>query len=80
MVEKLVKVGSTDGDRTVAKIVQLASQYSSSIKLVKENAAANAKSIMGVMSIGVYEGEDFKIVADGSDETAAAEAFYDYLK
>ncbi len=80
MVEKLVKVGSTDGDRTVAKIVQLASQYSSSIKLVKENAAANAKSIMGVMSIGVYEGEDFKIVADGSDETDAAEAFYDYLK
>lgn len=80
MVEKLVKVGSTDGDRTVAKIVQLASKYTSSIKLVKDNTAANAKSIMGVMSIGVYAGESFKIIADGNDEAAAAEDFYNYLK
>lgn len=80
MVEKLVKIGSTDGDRTVAKIVQLASKYSSSIKLAKDNAAANAKSIMGVMSIGIAKGEAFKIIADGTDEAEAAEAFYNYLK
>lgn len=80
MTEKFVTVGSTDGDRTVAKIVQLASKYKSSIKLIKNEAAANAKSIMGVMSIGVYEGESFKIVTDGEDEAVACEAFYDYLK
>ncbi|MCD8090562.1 MAG: HPr family phosphocarrier protein [Clostridiales bacterium] len=80
MVEKLVKVGITDGDRTVAKIVQLASNYKSKVMLVKGGMTANAKSIMGVMAIGVYEGEDFKIVTEGTDEASAAEAFYDYLK
>ncbi len=80
MVEKLVKIAGSDGDRTVANIVSLASKFSSSIKLVKDNATANAKSIMGVMSIGVYEGETFKIVAEGDDEAAAADAFYNYLK
>ena len=80
MTEKFVTVGSTDGDRTVAKIVQLASKYKSSIKLIKNEATANAKSIMGVMSIGVYEGESFKIVTDGEDEDVACKAFYDYLK
>lgn len=80
MTEKFVTVGSTDGDRTVANIVQLASRYKSNIKLVKDQAAANAKSIMGVMSIGVYEGENFKIVTEGEDEALAANAFYEYLK
>ncbi|MCC8097336.1 MAG: HPr family phosphocarrier protein [Eubacterium sp.] len=80
MVEKLVKVGITDDDRTVAKIVQLASNYKSKIMLVKDDMAANARSIMGVMAIGVYEGENFKITAEGTDEESAAEAFYEYLK
>ncbi|MCD7905300.1 MAG: HPr family phosphocarrier protein [Clostridiales bacterium] len=80
MVEKLVKVGITDGDRTVAKIVQLASNYKSKVMLEKNNMAANAKSIMGIMAIGVYEGESFKIAAKGPDEEKAAEAFYEYLK
>ncbi len=80
MVEKLVKVGITDGERTVAKIVQLAGNYKSKIMLTKNGMTANAKSIMGVMAIGVYEGENFKISADGPDEESAAEAFYDYLK
>ena len=80
MVEKSVKVATIDRDRSVANIVSLASKFQSSIKLVKENAVANAKSIMGVMSIGVYEGETFKIVAEGDDEAAAVDAFYNYLK
>ncbi len=80
MVEKKVTVGSTDGERTVANIVQLASKYKSSIRLVKNDMSANAKSIMGVMSIGVYEGESFSIVAEGEDEDMAANAFYEHLK
>ncbi len=80
MVEKVVKVGNINEDRTIARIVQLASEYTSSVKLVKNNAEANAKSIMGVMSIGVYEGESFKVKAVGADEDAACEAIVDFLK
>lgn len=57
--------------RPVAVLVQVANQYSSSIYVESGNKKVNAKSIMGMMSLGLDNGETLTVVADGSDESAA---------
>ena len=57
--------------RPVAVLVQVANQYSSSIYVESGNKKVNAKSIMGMMSLGLDNGETLTVVADGSDESVA---------
>ena len=57
--------------RPVAVLVQVANQYNSSIYVESGNKKVNAKSIMGMMSLGLDNGETLTVVADGSDESAA---------
>jgi phosphocarrier protein len=57
--------------RAAAKLVQLSSQFSSSISLRKEDEEANAKSIMEVLMLAGSKNTRLKIVADGSDEEVA---------
>ena len=60
--------------RTAALFVQTASKFQSIIKIQKDNKEANAKSIMGIISLGVLEGSAITITAEGADEdTAIAE-------
>jgi len=54
--------------------VQVASRYSSLIFVEKGNKKINAKSIMGVLSLGVKQGEKIFIFANGKDEDEAIEA------
>ena len=66
--------------RPIAMLVQVASQYDSSIYLqVGEGKKVNAKSIMGMMSLGLNAGEKVTVVADGSDEVPAMEEIENYL-
>jgi catabolite repression HPr-like protein len=58
----------------------MASKYSSTVYIVSGNKKVNAKSIMGVMGIGIRNGEMITIVTEGSDEVAAAEDIERYLK
>ena len=60
-------------------LVQVASQFDSSIYIEAENKKVNAKSIMGMMSLGLLEGEEVTVVADGADETEAMEKIEKYL-
>ena len=57
--------------RPVAVFVQVASQYESSVYVEVDGKKVNAKSIMGMMSLGLDNGETLTVVADGSDESAA---------
>ena len=57
--------------RPVAVFVQVASQYESTIYVEVDDKKVNAKSIMGMMSLGLDNGETLTVVADGSDESAA---------
>ena len=67
------------GAGPVALFVQVASQYDSSVYVEYENKKVNAKSLMGMMSLGIDTGEHVKISADGSDADAAVEAIEKYL-
>ena len=57
--------------RPVALLVQVASQYGSEIYVESENKKVNAKSIMGMMTLGLYAGETVTVSANGEDEEEA---------
>ena len=65
--------------RPVALLVQVASQFDSSIYIEYGEKRVNAKSIMGMMSLGLDIGEKVTVVVDGSDEGAALEGIDNYL-
>ena len=65
--------------RPVAEIVQTASQYESTIFLISGNKKINAKSIMGMMSLGLHNDEEICIEADGTDEEQAVDAVVKYV-
>ena len=73
MVQKSMEVQLDNGleARPVAVFVQGASQYESTIYVEVDDKKVNAKSIMGMMSLGLDNGETLTVVADGSDESAA---------
>ncbi|MCI8418702.1 MAG: HPr family phosphocarrier protein [Lachnospiraceae bacterium] len=65
--------------RPVALLVQVASQYESSIYVESNEKKVNAKSIMGMMTLGLSAGEEVVVSADGSDEREAIENIEKYL-
>ena len=82
MVDKESEIKLAGGleARPVAMLVQVASQYESSVYIqTGENKRVNAKSIMGMMSLGLNAGEKVIVEADGSDEDAAINHIEKYL-
>ena len=65
--------------RPVALLVQVASQYDSDIYIESDNRNINAKSIMGMMALGLVPGENVIISANGVDEARAMEGIEAYL-
>ena len=65
--------------RPVAMLVQVASQHDSTVYLESEGKKVNAKSIMGMMSLGLDSGEMVTVIADGPDEEVAVEDIAKYL-
>ncbi len=65
--------------RPVALLVQVASQYDSDIYIESDNKCINAKSIMGMMALGLVPGENVVISANGADEASAMEGIEAYL-
>ncbi len=74
-----VRISSNLETRPIAMLVQVASQYRSSIYLERENRHVNAKSIMGMMTLGIDSGEEVTITAEGEDEQDALEGLRRYL-
>ena len=81
MTRKTIRIELASGleARPVAMLVQIASQFESSIYVENEGARFNAKSIMGMMSLGIAEGEQVTIIADGADEENAVADIEQYL-
>ena len=81
MIKKPVKVNLNIGleARPVAQLVQLANQYKCEIHMEVENKKVNAKSIMGMMTLGLDNGEELTISANGEDEKEAIECIGNYL-
>ncbi len=55
-----------------ALLVQAASKYAAKVYVEQDNKQINAKSIMGVMTLKIVDGETFLVVTEGSDEKEAS--------
>ncbi len=82
MISETVKVNLV-GDaeaRPVAVLVQKASQFDSKVYVISEDKKINAKSIMGMMSLGLTQDAEVTIAAEGGDEKKAVESLTQYLQ
>ena len=59
--------------RPATFFIQKANEYKSSIWVEKDDRKVNAKSLLGVLSLGIVGGTAIKIIVDGSDENIAME-------
>lgn len=73
MLKKAVKIQLKNGleARPVAVLVQVASQHESTVYIESNGKKVNAKSIMGMMTLGLASGEEVVVIADGKDEEEA---------
>jgi phosphocarrier protein len=76
MTEKIITVANRAGvhARPSALLVQTTKNFSSNIFLERNNDRINAKSIMGIITLGASFGTELKIIAEGEDEVAAVDA------
>lgn len=81
MVSKTVLFNCDDAlqMKAVAVLIQKASTFRSSVYLTKGERRANAKSLLGVMSLGIENAMELKVTAEGSDETEALDTITSYL-
>ena len=66
--------------RPASKFVQIANNYRCEIYIEKDNTKVNAKSIMGVMTLGASKGTKITIIADGLEEEKALKALSDLIE
>ncbi|MBR9936509.1 HPr family phosphocarrier protein [Oscillospiraceae bacterium Marseille-Q3528] len=74
-----IEIASGLEARPVAMLVQVASQYDSEIYIMRDNKKVNAKSIMGMMTLGLDMGDSIEVSTNGTDEEKAMEAIVEYL-
>ena len=81
MISKKVVINIPTGleARPIALLVQVASQYESNVYVECEDKKVNAKSIMGMMSLGLPAGEEVTVTIDGTDEELAMQNIEKYL-
>ena len=60
--------------RPATYFIQKANEFKSGIWVEKEERRVNAKSLLGVLSLGIVKGTAITVIADGADETEAVEA------
>ncbi len=81
MITKKMKIEIPAGldPSTIAMFIQIASQYESSVYVEVNEKKINAKSIMGMMTLGLKQGEDFSLYASGVDENEVVEHIGRYI-
>lgn len=81
MIKKALTVKRSNGleARPIALLVQEASQYRSEVYILVDNKKINAKSIMGMMSLNLNNGDSLTVVTDGMDEEDAAKGIETFL-
>ncbi len=81
MISKSITISIPSGleARPVALLVQVASRFESKITIESGDKTVNAKSIMGMMTLGLAAGEKVTVNADGADEESAVAEIEKYL-
>lgn len=82
MISETVKVNlAADAEaRPVAVLVQKASQFESKVYIQAGDKKINAKSIMGMMSLGLAQDTEVVVYAEGEDAQAAVDELVAYLQ
>ncbi|QWB96665.1 HPr family phosphocarrier protein [Mycoplasmatota bacterium] len=65
--------------RPATRLVNLAMSFQSEVELQAMGKTVNLKSIMGLMSLGIYKGEEVTIKAEGEDEEKAIALLSDFM-
>lgn len=81
MIKKTITINMSTGleARPVAQLVQVASQFDSDIHVEVGKKKVNAKSIMGMMTLGLDVGEEITVSITGDDEEAAMSSIVKFL-
>lgn len=66
--------------RPATFFIQKANEFRSFIWIEKEERRVNAKSLLGILSLGIIGGTQIKIIADGADEQAAVNALVELVE
>ncbi len=82
MFSKEVTVNNQVGlhARPATFFIQRANEFKSSIWIEKEARKVNAKSLLGVLSLGITKGTQINILADGADEEAAVNSLVELVE
>lgn len=82
MIYKELVITNNDGlkAKAAASFVQVANQFDSQILIEFSNKKINAKSIMGLLSLGVKSGESIYVFANGVDEKEAIDALNELVE
>ena len=81
MIAKEVIINNQVGlhARPATFFIQKANEFKASIWIEKEERRVNAKSLLGILSLGIVGGTTIKVIADGSDEQVAVEALVELI-
>lgn len=81
MVTKEVVINNQVGlhARPATFFIQKANEFKSSIWIEKEDRRVNAKSLLGVLSLGIVKGTAVNLIADGNDENEAISTLSDLI-
>ena len=73
VISKKVVVANEAGlyAKAATSFVQKANEFKSQVWIEKDERRVNAKSLLGILSMGLGRGEEMKIIADGKDEDEA---------
>ena len=65
--------------RPATFFIQKANEFKSSIWVEKDERRVNAKSLLGVLSLGIVKGTAINLIADGADEKEAVDALVELI-
>lgn len=82
MISRSVTIQNNHGlhARPATFFIQKATSYKSSIWVEKEDCRVNAKSLLGVLSLGIVKGTTITLIADGQDENEAISGLCDLIE
>ncbi|CAC9932182.1 putative phosphocarrier protein HPr [Aedoeadaptatus nemausensis] len=66
--------------RPAAMFVRAANQFASDITIVSDGDEVNGKSIIGIMSLGLYSGQEITLQAEGADEDEAVKYLVNFIE
>ena len=81
-MEKNVSIKNASGlhARPAGMFVKKAAEFKSTVEVIEKGKTVNAKSIMGIMSLGLGQGDELTVVANGEDQEAAVNALVELIE